>query len=276
MVRDMAGSWLPNADGVNVEHARQRRLYGLPRVNGLRGKRPMTARRHLPSELVIGVVGPYDLVERIMLSGAAARDDTFRRAVPATRGSQPVPRAGTGAPAEPPAAAGHPARGRASPGSRWPAARARTGTGPPRGPGRPRDGGRHAAAAADRRGVPPRAGSTGKGRPARRRDRRLPVRQPGALRVRAPRRRHLGAHHLRTARRRRAVRGAAAGQPGARAMTSSGSASTCWTARVRRRGLRRTGPVLGRCAAAPGSRPARRLSRRFTNGSGAWARHRSR
>ncbi len=37
----------------------------------------MTARRHLPSELVIGVVGPYDLVERIMLSGAAARDDTL-------------------------------------------------------------------------------------------------------------------------------------------------------------------------------------------------------
>src|ERR1700761_9803916 len=37
----------------------------------------MTARRHLPSELVIGVVGPYDLVERIMLSGAAARDEAL-------------------------------------------------------------------------------------------------------------------------------------------------------------------------------------------------------
>jgi hypothetical protein len=37
----------------------------------------MTARRHLPSELIIGVVGPYDLVERIMLSGAAARDEAF-------------------------------------------------------------------------------------------------------------------------------------------------------------------------------------------------------
>ncbi|HWG12366.1 MAG TPA: transcriptional regulator [Streptosporangiaceae bacterium] len=37
----------------------------------------MTARRQLPNELVIGVVGPYDLVERIMLSGAAARDETL-------------------------------------------------------------------------------------------------------------------------------------------------------------------------------------------------------
>jgi hypothetical protein len=37
----------------------------------------MTARRHLPSELVIGVVGPYELVERIMLSGTAARDEMF-------------------------------------------------------------------------------------------------------------------------------------------------------------------------------------------------------
>jgi hypothetical protein len=37
----------------------------------------VTARRHLPSELVIGVVGPYDLVERIMLSGAAARDEAL-------------------------------------------------------------------------------------------------------------------------------------------------------------------------------------------------------
>ena len=42
----------------------------------------MTARRHLPSELVIGVVGPYDLVERIMLSGAAARDDTLSASQP--------------------------------------------------------------------------------------------------------------------------------------------------------------------------------------------------
>jgi len=42
----------------------------------------MTARRHLPSELVIGVVGPYDLVERIMLSGAAARDEAVSAAAP--------------------------------------------------------------------------------------------------------------------------------------------------------------------------------------------------
>jgi hypothetical protein len=47
----------------------------------------MTARRHLPSELVIGVVGPYDLVERIMLSGAAARDDTLSASQPGA--SQP-------------------------------------------------------------------------------------------------------------------------------------------------------------------------------------------
>ncbi|HEY0719360.1 MAG TPA: transcriptional regulator [Streptosporangiaceae bacterium] len=63
----------------------------------------MTARRHLPSELVIGVVGPYDLVERIMLSGAAARDETpgagqagpdpaeFSPGVPAPPGSAPWP-----------------------------------------------------------------------------------------------------------------------------------------------------------------------------------------
>jgi hypothetical protein len=42
----------------------------------------MTARRHPPSELIIGVVGPYDLVERIMLSGAAARDEAFGAALP--------------------------------------------------------------------------------------------------------------------------------------------------------------------------------------------------
>ena len=52
----------------------------------------MTARRHLPSELIIGVVGPYDLVERIMLSGAAARDEAFG-AMPAPNppASQPPP-----------------------------------------------------------------------------------------------------------------------------------------------------------------------------------------
>jgi len=44
----------------------------------------MTARRHLPSELIIGVVGPYDLVERIMLSGAAARDETVGAGPPGT------------------------------------------------------------------------------------------------------------------------------------------------------------------------------------------------
>src|ERR1700742_1173010 len=42
----------------------------------------MTARRLLPSELVIGVVGPYDLVERIMLSGAAARDESLSTGQP--------------------------------------------------------------------------------------------------------------------------------------------------------------------------------------------------
>jgi hypothetical protein len=51
----------------------------------------VTARRHLPTELVIGVVGPYDLVERIMLSGAAARDDTLSA-------SQPGASPGTGGP----------------------------------------------------------------------------------------------------------------------------------------------------------------------------------
>jgi hypothetical protein len=56
----------------------------------------MTARRHLPSELVIGVVGPYDLVERIMLSGAAARDD-------AGGPGQPEPPAFRAEPAESPA-----------------------------------------------------------------------------------------------------------------------------------------------------------------------------
>src|SRR5579875_931052 len=82
-LRDAADNWLAKADGVNVEHARKQRPDGLPRVNGPRGKRPMTSRRHLPSELVIGVVGPYDLVERIMLSGAAARDEAFG-AIPST------------------------------------------------------------------------------------------------------------------------------------------------------------------------------------------------
>ena len=57
----------------------------------------MTARRHLPSELIIGVVGPYDLVERIMLSGAAARDEAFG-AIPPAPGpggrSPPGPAAG--------------------------------------------------------------------------------------------------------------------------------------------------------------------------------------
>ena len=60
----------------------------------------MTARRHLPSELIIGVVGPYDLVERIMLSGAAARDEAFGAALP------------PGAPAGQPAGAHRAGRGR--------------------------------------------------------------------------------------------------------------------------------------------------------------------
>jgi hypothetical protein len=59
----------------------------------------MTTRRHLPSELIIGVVGPYDLVERIMLSGAAARDEAFG-AIPAAlaAGQQRASEAGSGGP----------------------------------------------------------------------------------------------------------------------------------------------------------------------------------
>jgi len=71
----------------------------------------MTARRHLPSELIIGVVGPYDLVERIMLSGAAARDEAFG-AVPA----EGPPRPQT---AESPAEQGSPGPGSPGP-SAWP------------------------------------------------------------------------------------------------------------------------------------------------------------
>jgi hypothetical protein len=62
----------------------------------------VTARRHLPSELVIGVVGPYDLVERIMLSGAAARDDTLsasQHGVSQHGASQHGASSGTGGPA---------------------------------------------------------------------------------------------------------------------------------------------------------------------------------
>jgi hypothetical protein len=80
----------------------------------------MTARRHLPSELIIGVVGPYDLVERIMLSGAAARDEAFG-AVP---GASPPPRAGEAAPGHSgqPGQAGPPGRSAApgSPALAWP------------------------------------------------------------------------------------------------------------------------------------------------------------
>ena len=67
----------------------------------------MTARRHLPSELIIGVVGPYDLVERIMLSGAAARDEAF--------GAVPPGAPSPGQPAEPPAEQG--SQGPGQPGS---------------------------------------------------------------------------------------------------------------------------------------------------------------
>ena len=55
----------------------------------------MTARRHLPSELVIGVVGPYDLVERIMLSGAAARDEALGTGQPGASLAGPGGPAGT-------------------------------------------------------------------------------------------------------------------------------------------------------------------------------------
>jgi len=67
----------------------------------------MTARRHLPSELIIGVVGPYDLVERIMLSGAAARDEAFGvvPAPPGPGGAAAAPsRADTAGPSRPEAA----------------------------------------------------------------------------------------------------------------------------------------------------------------------------
>jgi hypothetical protein len=63
----------------------------------------MTARRHVPSELIIGVVGPYDLVERIMLSGAAARDEAFGIVPGAWPPGQPrlAGQAGPGVPAAP-------------------------------------------------------------------------------------------------------------------------------------------------------------------------------
>jgi hypothetical protein len=77
----------------------------------------MTARRHLPSELIIGVVGPYDLVERIMLSGAAARDEAFGSVPAGTPAAPPPPAArsaeGPGATAGAPA--GAPARPREAP-----------------------------------------------------------------------------------------------------------------------------------------------------------------
>ncbi len=85
----------------------------------------MTARRHLPSELIIGVVGPYDLVERIMLSGAAARDETLgaSQAGPGTHGgaARRELRRGTGRRA--PARARRPATGSGRPGTRHHAAR---------------------------------------------------------------------------------------------------------------------------------------------------------
>ena len=64
----------------------------------------MTARRHLPSELIIGVVGPYDLVERIMLSGAAARDEAFGT-VPAAAGQAAAPGQPPQSPPSPPSQA---------------------------------------------------------------------------------------------------------------------------------------------------------------------------
>ena len=64
----------------------------------------MTSRRRLPSELIIGVVGPYDLVERIMLSGAAARDEAFG-AIPPPPGQAAAAPPGPPAPASPSPAA---------------------------------------------------------------------------------------------------------------------------------------------------------------------------
>ena len=78
----------------------------------------MTARRHLPSELIIGVVGPYDLVERIMLSGAAARDEAFGM-VPAAPGraapGQAAPGQAAAAPPGQPPPSPSPAAGPARP-----------------------------------------------------------------------------------------------------------------------------------------------------------------
>jgi hypothetical protein len=73
----------------------------------------MTARRHQPSELIIGVVGPYDLVERIMLSGAAARDEAFGAAPapgpPRPDAAEPFAEQGSPGPAGPAASSAGPA-----------------------------------------------------------------------------------------------------------------------------------------------------------------------
>jgi hypothetical protein len=80
----------------------------------------MTARRHQPSELIIGVVGPYDLVERIMLSGAAARDETFGAAPapgpPRPEATEPFAEQGGPGPAGPASSGGPTSPGAAA----WP------------------------------------------------------------------------------------------------------------------------------------------------------------
>ena len=72
----------------------------------------------MPSELIIGVVGPYDLVERIMLSGAAARDEAFGAVPGASPPGPPRAGEGTGGPPSPPSPGRAAAPG--SPALAWP------------------------------------------------------------------------------------------------------------------------------------------------------------
>ena len=126
------------------------------------------------AEPTIGIVGPHELVERIMLSGLPLTPGPGRRA-DADRETV----------------------------ARETAARRLV-----------------TAAYRDEQEAP------GEGGPAGQHRRRVPVRQPGALRARPAGRGAHGPGHLHPAQRQPPVRGAAAGQPG-RAATSPGPASTC-------------------------------------------------
>jgi hypothetical protein len=98
----------------------------------------VTARRHLPSELVIGVVGPYDLVERIMLSGAAARDDTLSASqlgASQPSASQPSASPGTGTGTGGPVAAAPGSASSAGPASSFRPEGAESAAGPHAAPG---------------------------------------------------------------------------------------------------------------------------------------------